>query len=105
MDINTIQSLSGINNIYNGTEGSSKISDNNNATFETLFQSALSMINETNDFTNAVKEEEIKYALGYSENTHDLQAAQAKANMSLQYTIAVRNKLLEAYKEIINLQF
>jgi flagellar hook-basal body complex protein FliE len=63
------------------------------------------MVKETNNLTNAAEKEEMSYALGLSDNTHDLQVAQQKANLSLQYTVAVRNKILDAYKEIMNLQF
>lgn len=77
----------------------------NTATFEALFQSAVSMINETNALTNAAEEEEIRYAVGGSKSTVDLQAAQQKANLSLQYTITMRNAVIDAYKEIMNLSF
>ena len=43
--------------------------------------------------------------MGMSDSLHTLQAAQQKANISLQYTVAVRNAVLDAYKEIMNLQF
>lgn len=79
--------------------------EDRNETFDQVFQSISSMIQETNQLSNQAKEEEIKYALGFSENTHDLQVAQAKANTSLQYTVSIKNKILEAYKEIMNLQF
>lgn len=81
------------------------IGTDRNQSFEALFQSALSMVKETNNLTNLAEQEEMKFALGYSDNTHDLQIAQQKANMSLQFTTAVRNKVLEAYKEIMNMQF
>ena len=45
------------------------------------------------------------YALGLMDNTHDLQIAQQKANLAIQYTVAIRNQVLDAYKEIMNLQF
>jgi len=77
----------------------------NNTTFEALFQSALSLIHETDELTNQAEEEEIKYAIGQSDSTHNLQIAQQKANLSLQYTIAVRSAVVDAYKEIMNLQF
>ena len=35
----------------------------------------------------------------------DLQIAQQKANVSLQYTVAVRNAFVQGYKELMNLQF
>lgn len=78
---------------------------NRNASFEALFHSAKEMVRETNDLTNAAEEQEINYALGISTSLHDLMVAQQKANISLQYTVAVRNTVMDAYKEIMNLQF
>lgn len=103
MDITALNSIANINTYKGENTASNNISKND--TFENLFQSALSMVNETNNLTNAAEKEEISYALGLTDNAHDLQAAQSKANISLQYTVAVRNKVLEAYKEIMNLQF
>ena len=80
-------------------------SDDNKSAFSTLFDSAVNMVQETNDYSNAAEEEEIKYALGESDSIHDLQTAQQKANISLQYTVAVRNAFLQGYKELMNLQF
>jgi len=104
MDITTLNSISNLNT-YNKNETAALSNTNSNDSFEKLYQSAISMVNETNDLTNAAEKAEISYALGLSDNTHDLQTAQTKANISLQYTVAVRNKVLEAYKEIMNLQF
>ena len=75
------------------------------STFDGLLQSAMNMIKETNDYSNEAAEAELAYAMGITENTHDLQVAQMKANISLQYTVAVRNAVIEAYKEIMQLQF
>lgn len=98
--LNSISNLSAYNNKAKALE-----STNRNANFENLFQSALNMVNESNELTNAAEKAEISYALGLTDSTHDLQVAQQKANISLQYTVAVRNKVLEAYKEIMNIQF
>ena len=62
------------------------------------------MIKETNQLSNEAEVEEINFALGYSDNTHDLQIAQEKANIALQYTIAVRDRFLESYQSIMNMQ-
>lgn len=75
------------------------------STFDGLLHSAMNMIKETNDYSNEAAEAELAYAMGLTENTHDLQVAQMKANLSLQYTVAVRNAVIEAYKEIMQLQF
>lgn len=107
--MSTISSVGGVLGVNPYVETEGLLSEatgkgNRNEAFESLFKSALSMVNETNDLTNAAEEEEIKYSLGLSENNHDLQIAQQKANVSLQYTVAVRNAVLDAYKELMNLQ-
>ncbi len=103
MDVTLLNGISNLNAYSTENTGVEKTTRNN--AFESVFQSALSMLNETNDLSNAAKEAEVSYALGLSDNTYDLQVAQEKANLSLQYTVQVRNKVLEAYKEIMNLQF
>jgi flagellar hook-basal body complex protein FliE len=70
-----------------------------------MFRAAVNMINETNQYTNAAEEAQIAYTLGLTDSTADLQVAQMKATLALQYTVAVRNGVMEAYKEIMNLQF
>ena len=75
------------------------------ASFDSLLTSAMDMLRETNDYTNEAAEAELAYAMGITNSTHELQAAQMKANVSLQYTVAVRNAVMDAYKEIMALQF
>ncbi len=72
--------------------------------FSSILDGMISSLEETNDLQNAAEQAEIEFALGLSENTHDLLIAQTKANVALQYTVAVRDKLIEAYKEIMNMQ-
>jgi flagellar hook-basal body complex protein FliE len=72
--------------------------------FEVFLNSAIDNINTTNSYLSDAENEEIKFALGETENTHDLTIALQKASTALQYTVAVRDKLLEAYKEIMNMQ-
>lgn len=85
------------------TSGASK-TDNNGDVFADLLSSAMGLIKDTNDLSNAANAEQMNFALGYSDNTHDLAIAQQKAALSLQYTVAIKNKVIEAYKEIMNMQ-
>lgn len=73
--------------------------------FDSLLSSAMNLVRQTEDYTNQVEVEEIKYASGESDSMHDLMIAQQKANVSLQYTVAVKNTVVEAYKTIMNMQF
>jgi flagellar hook-basal body complex protein FliE len=43
-------------------------------------------------------------ATGGEDNLHDVVIAMEKANMTLQYAIQIRNKVLEAYQSIIQMQ-
>ncbi len=73
--------------------------------FGNILDAAVNLISEANAYSNAAEEEEIKYAMGESDSIHDLQIAQQKANVALQYTVAVRDAFMTGYKELMNLQF
>ena len=49
------------------------------------------------------EQEEVRFALGESDNTHDLLVAETKAAVALQYTVAVRDKIIDAYKELMQM--
>ena len=72
--------------------------------FSDVLSAAMGSISETNELQNQAELEEIRFALGESENTHDLLIAQAKASVALQYTVAVRDKIIDAYREIMQMQ-
>ena len=75
----------------------------NEDSFQYLLTQAQNMINETNYLSNQAEVEEINFALGYTDSTHDLAVAQEKANVALQYTVAVRDRFLESYNTIMNM--
>lgn len=99
-DITTIYSA--YNDALSSVTGAS--SDVKSGDFSSILDGMINSINETNDLQNYAEQAEIEFALGLSENTHDLLIAQTKANVALQYTVAVRDKLIEAYREIMNMQ-
>ena len=74
------------------------------STFDSIFSTALGMLDETNQLQNTAESLEIQFALALADNTHALQIAQKKANTALAYTVAVRDKVLEAYNSIMNMQ-
>ena len=75
-----------------------------NLGFDNLLHTAIDNLNTTNNYLSDAEDEEIKWALGETENTHDLSIALQKASIALQYTVSIRDKLLDAYKEIIQMQ-
>lgn len=103
MSVSPIHGILNNDAILNNVNTAQVTTDNGTA-FDSLLSSAINMYKETDDYQNAAEESEINFALGYSTSTHDLAVAQQKANISLQYTVKVTNKVLEAYKELMNLQ-
>ncbi len=72
--------------------------------FSTVLNNAIDNLHTTNGYISDMENEELKVALGQAENTHDLSIAMQKASAALQYTVAVKDKFMEAYKEIMQMQ-
>ena len=90
---------------YNDTLSSlSGVSDESAGDFSSILDSMLNSVNETNTLQNQAEAAASQFALGESDNTHDLLIAQTKANTALQYTVAVRDRLIEAYQQIMQMQ-
>lgn len=97
--------IASIYSAYNDTLSSlSGVSDEVAGDFSSILDSMMNAVDETNTLQNQAEAAEIQFALGQSDNTHDLLVAQTKANVSLQYTVAVRDRLIEAYREIMQMQ-
>lgn len=75
----------------------------NTESFSNVLSAMMNSINETNTLQNKAEEAEIQFALGEATNTHDLLIAESKASVALQYTVAVRDKLIDAYKELMQM--
>ncbi len=72
--------------------------------FSSVLDAAMGMVKETNALQNARQNEVIRFELGLSDNTHDLMIAQQKAAVALQFTTAVRDRFIEGYNTIMNMQ-
>lgn len=72
--------------------------------FDAVLKSAIDNIKTTNSYLSKAEDEELKFAMGETENFHDLTIALQKASTALQYTVAVRDRLLDAYKELMQMQ-
>lgn len=104
MDISSLLNVSSNAVSAAASKASTNMGVQNDDSFSALFDSALSNLNETNTLMNRSEEEKVKFALGLTDNTHDLAIAAAKASTSLSYTVALRDKFLEAYRELMQIQ-
>ena len=102
MDISTISGIS--SDLLTTQAGNALKTQSDDDSFGSVLSSMMSAINETNELQNAAESAEIQFALGESNNTHDLLIAMNKAEVALQYTVAVRDRLVEGYKELMQMQ-
>jgi len=103
MDISSLLNVSSSAVAEAATKASTK-GIQTDESFTSMFNSMLSNLGETNSLLKAEEEEEMKFALGISENTHDLSIAAAKASTALSYTVALRDRFMDAYKELMQIQ-
>lgn len=61
-------------------------------------------LNEVNNLQIESSRATDDFISGKSDNIHSVMMAGSKANIALQMTMQVRNKVMEAYKEVMNMQ-
>lgn len=107
MDITSLSAINGLERVSRYPTVNPLQDDRVDGTlsFDSVLNSAMNLVRQTEDYSNAAEVEEIRYATGESDSLHDLLIAQQKANVSLQYTVAVKNTAVEAYRTLMNMQF
>ena len=103
MDISSFYNISS-GAVREAIESSPLASHESKGEFADLFDKAIENLNTTNSYLSDAENEKLRWALGETENTHELSIALQKASTALQYTVTVRDKLLEAYREIMQMQ-
>lgn len=88
-----IGKLSPTNNIINTKDPQ--------ASFENIFKNALDQVN---DLQIQADEYDKLFATGQVDNIHQVMIASEKAEIAMQFTLSIRNKILDAYKEIMRMQ-
>lgn len=95
--------LNKVNNITSFIDQGEKKGFNikNKESFGELLNNALNNVNQMQ-----IDSDELKrlLAVGEVDNLHDVSIAAEKANISMQITLTLRNKIVEAYKEIMRIQ-
>lgn len=113
MDLSAISSISGLGGLdgvgsitpstLTGALGEKK-KEATGTLFDAFLSTAMDNIKTTNSYLSDMEDEELRFSLGETENTHDLSIALQKASTALQYTVAIRDKVMEAYRELMQIQ-
>lgn len=86
---------------YNKTLNPGLETSNNRTDFMSYLNNALQ---EVDDLQKKAADSAAQLVLGGEDYLHNTMIAYEKANLALQLTIEVRNKILEAYQEIMRMQ-
>ena len=72
--------------------------------FNSIFNAALDVLNETNRFQLEADALQLDLAAGRTDNILSVLLAQEKAFSSLNFTVQATNKIIESYREIMRMQ-
>lgn len=103
LDISALNATEAITNYAKNLTTTTESS--NNTDFATVLKNAISgSITDTQNLIDQSEQAEIDFALGNADSTNELGIAQRKASLAVSYTVAVRDRFLDAYKEIMQMQ-
>ena len=97
--INPIQNRLQLLNINQINDNKQKI--NNSKSFQDLLKANIKKVNNMQLKADQLTED---FVLGKTDNIHQVMIASEKAETSMKLTLAVQNKVIDAYKEIMRLQ-
>lgn len=109
MDITSLFSINSADMVDVATRATSAITNPRETEeeaggFDSLLDTAIKNFNLTNSYISDKEDMELKWAMGEVDNPHDLTIALSKASQAINYTVAIRDRLLEAYREIMQMQ-
>lgn len=93
-----------IGNVMKSTQSTGATKTTDSSTFDGIYNAAINLVSNTNSYLQDAQAAEVAFATGELTSTHELAVIEQKANLSLQYTVAIKNQLLTAYREIMNIQ-
>lgn len=82
-----------------GILGSDK-DNNDSVSFSDFLNGAIQQVSDLQNQSDQLNED---FALGKTDNIHQVMIAAEKADMALQFTVQIRNKILDAYSEIMRM--
>ncbi|GAE88957.1 flagellar hook-basal body complex protein FliE [Acetivibrio straminisolvens] len=69
--------------------------------FGDYLKNAIKQVDELEKQSKAITED---FVAGKTDNIHEVMIAAQKADIALQFTLQIRNKILDAYNEIMRMQ-
>jgi flagellar hook-basal body complex protein FliE len=97
--VKILSASSGVSNIVSGVGRTEKVLSQSN--FHSIFTGMLQEVNESQQVADDLA---VKFIAGAVEDIHQVAFAMERAQLNLQLAVQVRNKIVEAYQEIMRMQ-
>lgn len=94
--INTINTT-----LYPGNEIKKINTKNEFPDFKSILKNTIDNVSDLQIYSERIAND---FALGKTDNIHEVLLASEKADIALQFTMQIRNKILDAYNEIMRMQ-
>ena len=88
-------------NFFNSVQTNKSVKGNGNSFQDTL----AGLVSDVNSQLNESDQLTQDFAMGKNNNIHEVMIAAEKAGISLKFLLQIRNKLLDAYQEIMRMNF
>lgn len=95
--------LNEVNKFVNSTQDLNKAKSSGQV-FEGFLKAGSTLIEETNNYQLKAQEAQLDFVTGKSDNLVTVLMAQQSAQTAINFTVQVTNKVLDAYKEIMQMQ-
>lgn len=106
MNIENISFQHGLRSLGSNLENNDKTMINGQADaqpFDFFFNAYLNIAEETNAYQNQADKIQLDYAAGKTDDMLAVMLSQEKAYASLNFTVQLTNKVIEAYREIMRI--
>lgn len=101
MAVNGLNAINAISpSISKVSSHGDKKDENIVAAFGEFLNSAMKQVSNLENHSKAIAED---FAAGKTDNIHQVMIAGQKADIALQFTMQIRNKILDAYNEIMRI--
>lgn len=97
-----IEKINGVQNLPNAASTSNTQNVKSDNDFGKILSDAIKSVNDEQKFVEQLSDD---FAQGKVSNIHELVVEAEKASISLRLTVEVRNKIVDAYREIMRMQF
>ena len=100
----SVPGIGSVGSIDGALQRTVTVQEEDRGTFDSFLQAAMDVVNETNQRLIESDIAQVEFATGQTNDMLTVILAQERANSSLNFTVQVTNRIIEAYREVMRMQ-